>query len=157
MIPSTFELQHILFDENACNEYLLENDVFYSAMTCTSCGRPMQRSLERWSFRCSKKDCRREVSLRIHTFFYGSMLKTNAILYLGHLWLSGVSNSSAKILTGFSQHTITNFYGHFRKLVANTLDEESAVIGGENVIVEVDETKLGKTLQCGVNIRKKKI
>jgi transposase-like protein len=76
--------------------------------------------------------------------FYGSMLKSNKILFLAHLWLNQVSSSSSQSITGFSQHTITSFYAHFRRLVASTLEEEHIVIGGQDIIVEVDETKLGR-------------
>jgi len=33
---------------------------------------------------------------------------------------------------------------HFRRLVADSLDEEDSLIGGPGIIVEIDETKMGK-------------
>lgn len=43
----------------------------------------------------------------------------------------------------FTEYCV-GFFKHFRTLVSGNLHEEGMVIGGEGVIVEVDETKLGK-------------
>lgn len=66
------------------------------------------------------------------------------MLFLAYLWLNRTQSTAAKEMTGFSQHTITIFYTHFRKLVESSLEEEDITIGGPNIIVEIDETKLGK-------------
>lgn len=47
-------------------------------------------------------------------------------------------------MTGHSSKTVTAFFGHFRHLIGATLLEEDQMIGGPGIIVEVDETKLGK-------------
>lgn len=65
-------------------------------------------------------------------------------MFLAHLWLNRVSSSSARSITGFNQKTITRFYKHFRRLVASTLDIDATVIGGPGIVIELDETKLGK-------------
>jgi hypothetical protein len=144
MIPTIWCLQSYFFDERACDDYLLSHSVFYERLTCLKCGRSMERNVVRMTYRCPAKRCRTEFSLRKHTFFFGSMLKNNQILYLGYLWLVGTSRQSALVSTGFSPNTVTAFYMHFRSLVASMLSEEDEVIGGPNVTVEVDETKLGK-------------
>ena len=144
MIPSVFELQEVLFNKEKCNQYLLGKDVFYQKLICEGCGHEMTRNLERMTFRCTTKLCQKEFSIWKHTFFYGSKLASNNIIFLAHLWLNRVANSSAKGITGYLQHTITSFYCHFRELVSSTLDDEAQIIGGPGIIVEVDETKLGK-------------
>jgi transposase-like protein len=63
---------------------------------------------------------------------------------IAQLWLAKASRSTSIILTGHSSRTITAFYGHFRTLVASALKEEDQIIGGVGIVVEVDETKLGK-------------
>ena len=77
-------------------------------------------------------------------FFAKSNLTLRAILRLGHLWLSGVTHSTAVTLTGHSSKTISSFYAYFRQLIVQSLQEEDQIIGGPDIIVEVDETKLGK-------------
>ena len=49
-----------------------------------------------------------------------------------------------QLITGCSSATITHFAGLFRQLVANEVEEDEGQIGGENVIVEIDESKFGK-------------
>lgn len=46
--------------------------------------------------------------------------------------------------TGFSSHTICNYFSIFRVLVADSLEFSDLKIGGEGVIVELDESKFGK-------------
>jgi transposase-like protein len=99
---------------------------------------------ERKAYRCYRKSCLAECSIRKYTFFYGSHLHCSQILYLGYLWLTGASHKVAQANTGHSKPIITRFFQHFRNLVAATLEEEDTVIGGEGVEVEIDESKLAK-------------
>jgi transposase-like protein len=144
MAPSIFDMHDVLFDDSSCYRYLLEKDVFYRTLPCTVCGGDMERDIERKAFRCCARSCHKELSIRKHTFFFGSMLKTNQILLLGYLWVNRLTNISATAFTGFSKNTIAIFYRHFRQLVASTLQEDDHIIGGAGVVIEVDETKLGK-------------
>lgn len=144
MSPSSFELFPIFSDEQKCLEYLIEKNVFYHSLKCLKCGQDMQIDYKRNMFRCPIGKCRGEYSIRKYTFFYGSKLPCSRILYLAHLWINKVSSSSAIGMTNFSSKTVTSFYNHFRKLVSSNLDEIDTIIGGENIIVEIDETKLGK-------------
>jgi transposase-like protein len=143
-LPSVYTLKDILFDDYSCRHFLVEQHAFYEALLCPKCGRQMDRRLERFTFQCPSGKCRTEFSMRKHTFFFGSMLKCCEILYLGYLWLNRVSVSSAIGITGHSSRTVSIFYSHFRQLVASSLDENMQVIGGLGIIVEVDETKMGK-------------
>jgi transposase-like protein len=142
--PTISELGNLFADDASCTKYLLDKGVFYTSLPCPFCSKPMSRNLERMTFRCNRNCGRREMSIRKHTFFYGSMLSNMDIMRLGHLWLSGVSTTSAILLTGHSSKTVTTFYNHFRVLVSSSLSEEDQIIGGDGVIVEIDETKLGK-------------
>jgi transposase-like protein len=78
------------------------------------------------------------------SFFAGTKLKANEVLLLSRLWLAKVPVCSAIELTGHSEKTIVAFWEHFRQLVSSSIDEEDTIIGGEGIVVEVDETKLGK-------------
>ena len=51
---------------------------------------------------------------------------------------------AAKGMTGFAKATVSAFYSHFRRLVGSMINEQDLVIGGPGIIVEVDETKIGK-------------
>jgi transposase-like protein len=104
----------------------------------------MTRDENRGRLRCAGRGCRTELSMRKHTFFYGSMLKCSQILLLGYLWLLRLTHLQVMTMTGYSSNTITAFFGHFRCLVGATLSVEDQIIGGTGIIVEIDETKLGK-------------
>ncbi|CAG8719828.1 14043_t:CDS:2 [Ambispora leptoticha] len=47
-------------------------------------------------------------------------------------------------MTGHSSATIKSYMKLFREMVASTLEDDDNRIGGPNVIVEIDETKMGK-------------
>ena len=48
------------------------------------------------------------------------------------------------VATGCSSKTITAFTKYFRQLVSESLEDEDTIIGGDGIIVEIDEYKLGK-------------
>ena len=61
-------------------------------------------------------------------------------------WLF-VGNSRVTILClsycGVSNHTVSDYYGFYRQLVADSLEEIDCRIGGPGIIVEIDESKFG--------------
>ena len=85
---------------------------------------------------------RRNIS-QIYAVFDSSM-ECRRILRLAYLWLTNVPSSAATSMTGHSNKTVSIFYRYFRSMVAGMVDEEDQYIGGEGVIVELDETKMGK-------------
>ena len=143
-LATIYSLASVFLSSSLADEYLLELGIFYNAIECESCGEQMTRDIPRWRFRCFSRACRKDKSLYSHTFFYGIKLRSNEILLLARLWLSKVTVTTAIELTGHSPCTIVKFWSHFRQLVSSTLLPEDVVIGGEGIIVEVDETKLGK-------------
>jgi hypothetical protein len=143
-IPTLDELTAMLPDDERCMAYLEGIGAFYTTIECPGCEREMRRISEKGVFRCHSKRCgHRQVSIKKGTFFFGSNLSPRAILRLGHLWLSGVTFTTAMYLTGHSANTVSAFYKHFRQLVAGCLTTDDGIIGGPGIIVEIDETKLG--------------
>lgn len=65
-------------------------------------------------------------------------------MHLGYLWLNRCAQTQATNESGCSPNTVTTFFSHFRSLAATTLLDEDTRIGGPGVIVQIDETKLGK-------------
>jgi hypothetical protein len=139
-----YALGRVFLDEEEAKKYLLERQVFYERLDCCMCGSMMNRSISRWKFSCWSRSCRVERSISSHTFFSGSRLSFNEILLLGKLWLDKVSVDSAISFTGHSPNTVVTFWRHFRQLVASTLELEDTIIGGPGIIVQVDESKLGR-------------
>jgi transposase-like protein len=65
-------------------------------------------------------------------------------MHLAYLWLCKTSPSAARSQTGHSKQTICDYFSYFRQLVASFPSIEEQIIGGKEVIVEIDESKMGK-------------
>ena len=84
------------------------------------------------------------MSALANSFFAGSRLRCNEVLLFGYYWLGGCTHSQLLRFTGFGRATVTEYLQHFRQLVSGALEEEDTFIGGNGVIVEIDESKFGK-------------
>jgi hypothetical protein len=144
MIPNIDSLNHIFNNEDACIQFLFDRSIFYRTRKCPKCLDEMTLCIKRNSFRCYKTTCLSEVSIRKNSFFDRHMLSCSKILRLGWFWLNKVSATSIVSMTGHSSATVTSFLNYYRQLVASTLDMEKNIIGGEGVIVEIDESKIAK-------------
>lgn len=142
--PNIYDLQRIFFDESYCLQFLASFLVFYPTIQCAGCGQEMTMNLSRQTYRCTRRQCNKERSIRTYTFFFGSALPCSKILLLAFFWVQGAPWTSALGITGHSAPTVSLFYSHFRTLVTRALDEEDDIIGGQDIEVEIDETKLGK-------------
>ena len=144
-LPTLRQFDTMFPTELSCLTFLVENGVFYRTIQCPGCERPMKQLVEKGLFRCQTTRCkRRQLSIRKNSFFYGHKLECRQILRLALLWLARVNVSSAVLLTGHGRQLICDFYNHFRQLVSSALSIEDTKIGGVNIEVEIDETKLGK-------------
>lgn len=142
--PNIYDLQRVFFDENYCLQFLAGSLIFYPTIQCVNCGQDMHMNLNRQTYRCSRRQCNKERSLRSFTFFFGSALPCSKILLLAFLWVNGAPWTCALGISGHSSPTVSQFYRHFRSLVTSALNEEDDIIGGQDIEVEIDETKLGK-------------
>jgi ISXO2-like transposase domain len=143
MLPTLFDINNILFSEIECIDFLLEEDILYKQATCPRRREPMVRDDKRW--RCPKRPCRRSVSIFRHTLFFDCHIPCNKVLLVGYLWLARTTSLVIQRLTGHSAATIARLLCLFRQLVASDLDErtegEGHMIGGEDIIVEIYESK----------------
>jgi transposase-like protein len=143
-IPSVYELRDILFDEDACVAYLLQRHVFYEERSCPDCNLMMKLNTKERKFRCPKRGCNNKITLRKNTFFSKSKMPIYKILNIGYMWLKGDSRESIITATGHSSKTITAFLGYYRNLVADMIEENDTKIGGLDIEVELDESKIAK-------------
>lgn len=128
-----------------CYKKLLGWQIFYDTRQCPGCNRNMKKIEENQVFRCMGSKCsKRELTIRKNTFFYNCKMSFLLVMQLARLWLMGVSQKAILIGYSYSEKTISKYFNYFRQLVSAALTEENTQIGGPNVIVEIDETKLGK-------------
>lgn len=123
-------------------DFLLRENVISIPSICELCGGNI--SVCEDQARCTTRSCRKRLSCLRNSFFAYSRIPINDVLLLGYIWLTGSTYTVALSMTTHSPNTIVEYYGYFRQLVADSLDEEDWTIGGEGVIVEVDESKFGK-------------
>ena len=128
-------------------KWLVDCGVFHRSVKCPSCSNDMVLILNdrKKVFRCAKASCgHRELSYRFGSVFCGSRLKIRKILRVARCWLLGVAHGSAVISTGLNAETVRTWYSAFRELVSTELRGREDRIGGPGIIVEVDETLLGR-------------
>jgi hypothetical protein len=142
--PSLFDLQHLFFDEKACVSFLIDQGVFVSISLCRSCGNQAPLSKTRVACRCNRSGCRLQWSTRHGTFFANSKFLCSKILLAEYLWLGRATFSSICNFTVLSSATVVEYTRHFRQFVVDSLDDHQMKIGGNRIVVELDEAKLGK-------------
>lgn len=143
-IPPQRELIDILFNENSCFLFLLEKKILYTERICPKCGSNMNLQQIRRCFRCTKKTCRKQISVFAGSFFSKCKTSCEKIMNIGYHWISGATYTELLSICGHSTGTIVAFIKYFKELVANNVNEESCIIGGQGIVVEMDESKLAK-------------
>lgn len=143
-IPSLSELSRIFFDTEACEDYLIFHGVYWTERSCPECGASMNLAAKTLTFRCGVHSCRKSLSMKANSFFFGQRMPVSQIMLLGYLWLNNAEVVSMATMAGCSRDAAVAYCKLFRQLVAEAVDVESTVIGGEGIEVEIDETKLGK-------------
>ena len=90
----------------------------------------------------TEKDMR-EVCFSLQRLIFGATrLPANKVLLIAYLWLTKSLSSAMMVQAGVNLNTITNWSNHLRDSVTwdvENLDVAQAPIGGEGIIVEIDE------------------
>lgn len=92
--------------------------------------------------RCRK--CEKTKSVFEGTFFENCKFGINECLVFCYLYLMKTPVSGILEATSLSSATIVEWAGFLRQLVSESIQPSSMKIGGEGIIVEIDETKMGK-------------
>lgn len=139
-----FDLANIFLSEEDCIRYLISEGVIAESKICISCNKDMLLNLKRKTYRCSTQTCRREISILKHTFFSNCKLQLNKFMYLIHEFLHNMPITNIIEVTGIQSESVVAWTSYVRQLLGDNVHMESVQIGGPGVIVEVDETKMGK-------------
>jgi transposase-like protein len=143
-MPTYDAMKRLFESEDEAISFLFQHSAFYKERVCPECEERMTLNMEKRTFRCSKDTCHQKVSLLKNSLFYRHRIPCCKILQMVYFWLCGMKTSAVVTLTGLSKGTVASYYDIFRDLVAALLDDEDYQIGGEGVVVEIDETKMGK-------------
>ena len=71
-------------------------------------------------------------------------IRCHEVLLLAYLWLCQSTYTTIKAQTGISPKTIAKWIRIFERVIQLDLEGEDNMIGGEGIIVEIDESKFGK-------------
>jgi hypothetical protein len=135
-------LRNIFFDEEECINFLLEKDILKNKQNCEICNSQVTRYTN--YYRCKNRDCSKIESVFKNTIFFNSNIKCCDILLIGYFWLCKLNYTSISMMTTFSSITIIKFVNLFRDLAISKLVPEDFIIGGKNIICEIDESKFKK-------------
>ena len=143
-IPSLFEMDEIFKNEKSAIIYLIQKEVLCFQINCPHCSVLNVWNLKTKSIRCTNPHCHKSYSALKDTFFENSKIKINLILTLAYYWLLRMPVTSITVMLNISSKTACDYYSFFEKLVADEISETIQKIGGQNVIVEIDESKFGR-------------
>ncbi|CEF59560.1 Transposase, ISXO2-like domain-containing protein [Strongyloides ratti] len=143
-IPSKDSLKNIFFDEKAALKFLQDEKKIKKEMDCSACKSLTTFRKAKLLFRCTKKSCGKSISAKNKTFFAGQCFPLRKILHMAYLWLWKNPVNSIKGQCEVSSATVCSFLGYFRLHVVDALETEECVIGGEDIVVELSETKMDK-------------
>lgn len=76
--------------------------------------------------------------------FFSHKMKCSKIIEIAYYWLYKMPTTSIISVSRCSSRTVCSLIEIFRHIISNSLPCEQTIIGGEGVIVEIDETKMGK-------------
>lgn len=142
-VPPFEEMHEVFYDEEKAKIYLIQNDILRMQIPCPYCGILNNWNLKNKSIRCTRYNCHKSYSVLLNTFFENAKLPLNKILLLAYLWILRMPVTSAVEMCNISNQSACDYYEYFENLVADEISDTIGKIGGQNVIVEIDESKFG--------------
>lgn len=131
-------------------QFLREQGLISVSQKCPKCRNdmilrkvPLEKSSDCEEFVCYKRTCRSSRSIRYNSFFENSKLEIEKIVLFIHLWSKMYPPEIIMDDFEFSKQTITDWSRFCRDLLVENFDQSmSSKIGGENRVVEIDESLL---------------
>jgi hypothetical protein len=71
-------------------------------------------------------------------------LKINVVLYIVYVYIHNIPIIDIVETSGLSSATVVDWTSYTRQLLGDYVTMESVVIGWPGIVVEIDETKMGK-------------
>ncbi|KAL7635439.1 UNVERIFIED_CONTAM: hypothetical protein RMT77_014508 [Armadillidium vulgare] len=138
--------EHLKSEIAACH-FLQEKNIFPKSKKCKN-NHDMKlnpKGSNKIVWRCSKKICRYEISVRKDTWFEGTKLELRTIILFIYCWCKEETSAMfCKKQFNIHKSTTVDYNNFLREVCAYSIINDCQSIGGENMIVEVDETFLSK-------------
>ena len=130
--------------EDDLNKFISEE---YDKRTkkCIKCGSTVsQKTGKKNIFICKESLCKFSYNVWEGTVFEGMKVEKIMILKVLFLWMNKASKDTIHIATGASLKSIWRILSLTKRLLVPKYYEFLEPIGGDNMIVEIDESKMGK-------------
>ncbi|XP_005113250.1 uncharacterized protein LOC101852594 [Aplysia californica] len=144
-----------------CVQFGQKWGLFPRSCLCPSCGDILDTvhyskrgNATQARFRCTKRACRKYISITKKTWFEGAKVSFKKSLFLAYCFVNRSSYDTAIRETSgpdfddceTSSETVADLYNYCREVIVESLycGDEVRQIGGANYSVEVDEAKFGK-------------
>lgn len=124
--------------------FLQEKGILHARRQCAS-GHEMSLSVgsERW--RCNKRTCRTEIGIRKGTWLEGSRVDFQKVVLFIYCWskeLTSVKFCHEEL--NLNHNTTVDWNNYLREVCAWRLIQNSTVIGGDGLHVEIDESMFSR-------------
>ena len=152
-----WKLSRMLSDHERCIQWCKERNLLSSSINCPRQGCENTLNWQRratsgdgFVWRCSKKNCNGQASIRQNSWFSGSKLSIEKVIALTYTWAHSYTTTQAMHETSLddettSSETVIDWYNYCREVCADRIMKHHAgPIGGPGSTVEIDESKFGK-------------
>lgn len=124
---------------------LAEKILINHAGECYNCGSPTKPILNKEDIViCSWKGCKKRASKFKGTIFWRKKISEILILKILDCWLHKLNTNSISFVTGVTPKHVSKTIKKVGKIVIPNYYSSLSKIGGNDIIVEVDESKFGK-------------
>jgi ISXO2-like transposase domain len=147
-IPSLDHVHWIFRDEESTTNFLIEEQIVKVPTECPRCGHalrdPDKNGIVRCTF-CSKRGHGEwSTSIFKGTFFGGVKGGRRKMMIFLYYWLCGATNTQIEIYLGWSKGKVRQWIRNVQELVCTVVLATEEQIGGDGIVVEIDESKFGK-------------
>ena len=146
-LPPKYQLERYLLDPEECRRTLIREEILPTLRECPMCHGPVSLVNNASTWKCSRKNCRHGQTVFYTTFFERSRISCNRVLEFGYNWLLGMQSNQLKQYFGMSSNTVADWIQNYQQLIELDLESRDIgekQIGGDGIIVQIDEAKFGK-------------
>ena len=143
-----FTFLELYHDPSTIVERLREDGLLRPLFRCSGCGDFMVdlrvKSSDGLAFSCNKESCRRRKSIRAGSFFENAKLSLCDSMLLLHLWAKDYTEKLVLNDFNFATQTVVDWFRFCRDLCVLSFENDDNIIGGPDIVVEIDETLVVK-------------
>lgn len=111
---------------------------------CIKCGSSLKRNKREGRVRCEWKACKARYSIWTNTIFEKSKLNQIEILQILELWMQKASLNLISYVLNINRKSIWRVMKKVSTILVPKYYDKNEIIGGEQQIIEIDESKFGK-------------